>query len=80
MKTDGNMYDSHPARKLLLEVILLFAVIGIFFSGSVSAAEKQGPVSRWVSKGGYCYFYDKEGKMLTGLQTIGKRQYLFDRD
>lgn len=35
-------------------------------------------VTGWMKKDGKLYYFDKNGKMQTGLKTIGSRQYYFD--
>lgn len=53
---------------LVLCALLLFCV-------PVSAAKKKG---QWQTVNGRCYYYDADGKKVTGLKKINKKWYYFD--
>ena len=46
--------------------------------GSDSSAQEPAVLTGWQNIGGYRYYYDNDGKPLTGLQTIEDKTYLFN--
>ena len=46
--------------------------------GSGSSAQEPAVLTGWQNIGGYHYYYDNDGKPLTGLQTIEDKTYLFN--
>ena len=46
--------------------------------GSDSSAQEPAVLTGWQNIGGYRYYYDNDGKPLTGLQTIEGKTYLFN--
>ena len=46
--------------------------------GSDSSAQEPTVLTGWQNAGGYRYYYDNDGKPLTGLQTIEGKTYLFN--
>ena len=46
--------------------------------GSGSSTQEPAVLTGWQNIGGYRYYYDNDGKPLTGLQTIEDKTYLFN--
>ena len=46
--------------------------------GSGSSTQEPAVLTGWQNIGGYRYYYDNDGKPLTGLQTIEGKTYLFN--
>ena len=46
--------------------------------GSGSSTQEPAVLTGWQNIGGYRYYYDSDGKPLTGLQTIEDKTYLFN--
>lgn len=46
--------------------------------GSDSSTQEPTVLTGWQNAGGYRYYYDNDGKPLTGLQTIEDKTYLFN--
>ena len=46
--------------------------------GSDSSTQEPAVLTGWQNIGGYRYYYDNDGKPLTGLQTIEDKTYLFN--
>ena len=46
--------------------------------GSDSSTQEPAMLTGWQNIGGYRYYYDNDGKPLTGLQTIEDKTYLFN--
>lgn len=46
--------------------------------GSGSSTQEPAMLTGWQNIGGYRYYYDNDGKPLTGLQTIEDKTYLFN--
>ena len=46
--------------------------------GSNSSTQEPAMLTGWQNIGGYRYYYDNDGKPLTGLQTIEDKTYLFN--
>ena len=46
--------------------------------GSGSSTQEPAVLTGWQDIGGYRYYYDNDGKPLTGLQTIEDKTYLFN--
>lgn len=46
--------------------------------GSGPSAQEPAVLTGWQNIGGYRYYYDNDGKPLTGLQTIEDKTYLFN--
>lgn len=46
--------------------------------GSGSSTQESAVLTGWQNIGGYHYYYDNDGKPLTGLQTIEDKTYLFN--
>ena len=46
--------------------------------GSDSSTQDSAVLTGWQNIGGYRYYYDNDGKPLTGLQTIEDKTYLFN--
>lgn len=46
--------------------------------GSGSSTQESAVLTGWQNIGGYRYYYDNDGKPLTGLQTIEDKTYLFN--
>ena len=46
--------------------------------GSGSSTQEPALLTGWQNIGGYRYYYDNDGKPLTGLQTIEDKTYLFN--
>lgn len=46
--------------------------------GSGSSTQEPAILTGWQNIGGYRYYYDNDGKPLTGLQTIEDKTYLFN--
>lgn len=46
--------------------------------GSGSSTQEPAVITGWQNIGGYRYYYDNDGKPLTGLQTIEDKTYLFN--
>ena len=46
--------------------------------GSGSSTQEPTVLTGWQNIGGYRYYYDNDGKPLTGLQTIEDKTYLFN--
>ena len=46
--------------------------------GSDSPSQEPAVLTGWQNIGGYRYYYDNDGKPLTGLQTIEDKTYLFN--
>ncbi|MDD6615319.1 MAG: hypothetical protein PUF13_04330 [Lachnospiraceae bacterium] len=65
-------------RKRLILPILFFMCVLWLVSVPVSAAHKYK--NQWVtSSSGNYYYYNEDGKKVTGIQKIGKKSYYFDK-
>ncbi len=73
-------FGSWPARILTLVIIsFMISIFVPYVPGSgntVSAAETQ--TSCWKTKNKKVYYYNSEGKKVTGLVTIGGKKYYFN--
>ncbi|SNU07873.1 Putative cell wall binding repeat-containing protein [Lachnospiraceae bacterium] len=67
------MNKSHSFKRIISFILAILIVAAFIPSAEVNAASKKG----WVTKKGYKYYYNEEGKLQTGFVEIKGSTYYF---
>ena len=67
------MKKHYSIKRVFSIVLVLFIIFGLIPTADVNAASKKG----WVTKKGYKYYYDENGKLQTGFVKVKGSTYYF---